>query len=54
VTGVVPDSPDGVAEQMRRMQEDIADLKADVAELQGQRGIGRMASRRENGREQSG
>jgi GntR family transcriptional regulator len=54
VTGVVPDSADGVAEQMRKMQEDIADLKADVAELQGQRGIGRTAGRRENGRERSG
>jgi GntR family transcriptional regulator len=54
VTGAVPAAPDGVAEQVRKMQNDIADLKADVAELQGQRGIGRTASRRENGREQSG
>jgi DNA-binding transcriptional regulator YhcF (GntR family) len=38
----------------RKLQEDVADLKADVAELQSRRGIDRPARKRERSNEQSG
>lgn len=54
VTGVMPAEADGVAEQVRKLAEDVAGLKADVAELQSQRNIKRPARKQERANEHSG
>lgn len=45
---------DGLAAAVRKLQEDVAGLKADVLELQSQRNISRAPRKRERSNEQSG
>jgi DNA-binding GntR family transcriptional regulator len=44
----------GLAAAVRKLQEDVAGLKADVTELQSQRNISRAPRKRERSNEQSG
>lgn len=48
------ESGSGLAAMVRKLQEDVADLKADVGELQDQRNISRAPRKRERSNEQSG
>jgi DNA-binding GntR family transcriptional regulator len=54
VTGIPAEEPDGLDATVRKLQDDVADLKADVAELQSRSNINRAARKQVRANEQSG
>lgn len=52
--GSVGETGSGLAADVRKLQEDVAILKAEVSELQARRNIPTAARKRERGNEQSG
>lgn len=54
VTSLSAEGPDGLEATVRKLQDDVADLKADVAELQSRSNTNRAARKQVRANEQSG